>query len=64
MELRGNILINELQSHSGIEKSNFNYHFNEILHSYKINPDQLTIELLRETLAEYLQDLILETQEG
>ena len=62
MELKGQKLISELQSNSNIESSNFNYHFNEILEGYHINPNELTLDQLREVLSDYLQSFILDLE--
>lgn len=62
MELKGKGLISTLQSNSNIESSNFNYHFNEIIESYNINPNELTLDQLREVLSDYLQNMILEME--
>lgn len=64
MDLQGQDLIVELQNHSEIEKSNFNYHFSEILENYNVNPDDITLDQLRDVLANYIQDLILELNEA
>lgn len=62
MELKGQQLISALQSNSNIESSNFNYHFNEILEGYQLNPNELTLDQLREVLSDYLQSFILELE--
>lgn len=62
MELKGKNLISTLQSNSNIESSNFNYHFNEIIEGYNINPNELTLDQLREVLSDYLQNMILDLE--
>ncbi len=62
MELKGKSLISTLQSNSNIESSNFNYHFNEIIESYNINPNELTLDQLREVLSDYLQNMIMDME--
>lgn len=62
MELKGKALISTLQSSSNLESSNFNYHFNEIIEGYNINPNDLTLDQLREVLSDYIQNMILDLE--
>lgn len=62
MELKGKNLISTLQTNSNIESSNFNYHFNEIIEGYNINPNEITLDQLREVLSDYIQNMILEME--
>ncbi|MCK6599000.1 MAG: hypothetical protein L6Q37_11600 [Bdellovibrionaceae bacterium] len=60
MSLSGKNLTLELCQHSEIDQSLFKNEFNDILQNYRLNPETFTLDELREALADYVQELILE----
>lgn len=58
-----NNLYNEVISRTGLDNSDISNEFTNLLKKNSLDPDCLTIEQLREVMAEYLQDVFLEISE-
>jgi len=58
-----NNLYNEVISCTGLDGSEINNEFTNLLKKNSLDPECLTLEQLREVMAEYLQDVFLEISE-
>ena len=59
----GTKLINFVVENTGLPAEPVHRELNGLLEKHGVNPDSMTLEDLREVLADYLQDVFLELQE-
>lgn len=57
----GNELYNSVISETGLQNEGIEDEFSKLLQKHSLDPQNLTLEQLREVMTEYLQDVFVET---